>query len=210
MSNETYPKNAPDGNTNRRMAVRKVLLGLACGIALLCSGNSFAQQKKVDASQSGQIPAAPSTTPSATDADLIVILPQQLDPPSLQVDQTYCATGGIQCVGAGHTFEAAGPGNHNPVRIGIQVQQGGMPVDGLASTDFTVLNPFVPAGGPGVTKLACASCFQAAGQGLYTLFVHPAAVGVNWKSGSYFVQIQVRLLSGTRTIRGLTKIEIPF
>jgi hypothetical protein len=86
---------------------------------------------------------------------------------TVKVDQSYCATGGVQCTTTGHSAAAAGASNHNPVRFGIQILDAdGHPVDGLASTALTVFNPFVPAGGPAVTRLDCSDCFQAAGQGL--------------------------------------------
>lgn len=139
--------------------------------------------------------------------------PSSFGPVSLtvHVDETYCATGGVQCGADGHSFAAAGPDNHNPIRLGIQVLAGRKPVNGLAAGDFTFSNPFVPAGGGAISVYDCGSCFQTGGSGMYTLFVHRGPSG-NWKSGSYFAQLKVKVptASGSTTNRALVEIEIPF
>ena len=66
-------------------------------------------------------PATTATSGSAVSAYALL---------SVQVDDTYCATGGVQCTGTGHTAEAAGPGNHNPVRLVVQVAAPS-PIDAL-------------------------------------------------------------------------------
>lgn len=211
-----------------RITITRVGLVLVCGVALLSGGRSLAQREEtgflrvtepqIDLNQTGQIveETADSLSSATMRKESVTQASSSATFGSLaltvQVDQTYCGTGGVQCTGTGHTAAAAGPTNHNPVRLGIQVLRGGSPVGGLPSGDFTVSNPFVPAGGPGVTRVECPTCFQTAPGGLYTIFVHPAPASVNWKSGSYFVQVQVRVPFGffSVTQHALAQIDIPF
>jgi hypothetical protein len=175
---------------------------LLAAVALL-GGSALAGQTSSDLSDTGQVGASAAARSSAAlDAASFGNLGL-----TVLVDESYCATGGVQCSGSGHTGAAAGPTNHNPVRLGIQVLRGGTPLNGLSSGRFTTSNTFVPAGGPSVARVVCASCFQAGANGVYTIFVHPAPA-VNWKSGSYFVQVRVNL--GTTQLRALVEIEIPF
>ena len=131
---------------------------------------------------------------------------------AVYVDTTYCATGGVQCTTTGHTAAPAASGNHNPVRIVVQVSVNNgsgflVPVLGLGTSSFGVSTQFVPAGGANVEELVCASCFQEAGRGTYALFVHPIP-GVTWKSGSYFVLI-VFPIGGTTFFPTIARIDIP-
>jgi hypothetical protein len=71
----------------------------------------------------------------------------------------------------------------------------------------SVLNPFVPAGGAGAVQSTCEDCFQNAGNGMYAIFVSPSGTA-SWKSGSYFVQVRVKV--GARSHHALAQIEIPF
>ena len=193
----------------RKNTSRKVATGLASLLIVLWGGNAFAQQLDVD---NDGMDKAGKTTISTTEALAVKVVSGPFDL-TVKVDNTYCATGGIQCTTTGHTAQEAGPTNHNPVRLGLQILDPlGNPIDGLPSDAISVFNPFVPAGGPSVTRLDCPSCFGAAGQGLYTIFVHPAPVNFNWKSGSYFVQTQVtvKTIEGPRVVRALSEIEIPF
>ena len=131
---------------------------------------------------------------------------------AVYVDIRYCAFGAVQCTTPGHYEAAAAAGNHNPVRIVVQISGdtgGGLfaPIDGLASSLFSVSTQFVPAGGAGVEKLACLTCFQTVTGGTYALFVHP--IGNNlWRSGSYFVQIHFPS-EGTRLFPTIARIDIP-
>ncbi|MFN0086857.1 MAG: hypothetical protein ACKVX9_15810 [Blastocatellia bacterium] len=126
---------------------------------------------------------------------------------TVQVDHKYCATGGVQCTGPGLSTTAPANNNRNPVRIGIQVLQGAATVNNLTDADINVVNSFVPAGGTAVNQLGCPTCFQNAGNGTYAIFLNPVNNAL-WKSGSYFVQVQVRI--GNRIHRALAQIEIPF
>ena len=126
---------------------------------------------------------------------------------TVQVDPKYCGTGGVQCTGPGLSTTFPADNNRNPVRLGLQVLQATTPVANLTDADINVINSFVPAGGSAVNQIACASCFQNAGNGMYAIFVAPGA-GQTWKPGSYFVQVQVRV--GVETHRALAQIEIPF
>ena len=126
---------------------------------------------------------------------------------TVQIDNSYCATGGVQCTGPGLSTVAPAHTNRNPVRLGLQVLDGGAPVTNLTDAEINVLNSFVPAGGTAINQLACPTCFQNAGNGMYAIFLHPVN-NAFWKSGSYFVQVQVKV--GTRTHRALAQIEIPF
>lgn len=131
------------------------------------------------------------------------------------VDETECATGAVQCTGTGHTAAAAGSANHNPVAVGIQViDKHGNPIDGLGTTNFSANSQFIPAGGPGVSRLDCPQCFAAgsAPSGLYLVWVHPSPSGVNWKSGTYYLEIMVAVSTPAGILRqpALAKIEIPF
>lgn len=179
-------------------------LGAILAVAVLWGGSALAGQARVDSARTGLVGG--STGAASSQAVLGGTTFGNLSL-TVVVDESYCATGGVQCGGGGHTVAAAGPTNHNPVRLGIQVLRGGTPVLGASSGRFTTANPFVPAGGPGVTRVVCGTCFQMGGNGLYTIFVHPAPAG-NWKSGSYFVQVRVNL--GATQLRALAEIEIPF
>jgi hypothetical protein len=189
-----------------------VLLSLAL---LTASGAAFAQQEekqnKADAQSAGKVETddddqnaaaleAAANGGSATFGPIAV---------TVQVDPQYCRTGGVQCVGATLTpGVAAANTNRNPVRLGIQVlNAAGLPVNGLTDAQINVINNFVPAGGPGLGQFSCGTCFQSAGNGMYAIFIRPIPA-VNWKSGSYFVQVQVTV--GATTHRALAQIEIPF
>lgn len=185
--------------------------------ASLCTG-VLAQEVKQDVSGAGQVAVEAKPTikllrvesdasaPASISADLASATFGSLSL-TVQVDSLYCRTGGVQCTGAGLTTVAPADNNRNPVRLGLQVLDGLTPVTTLTDADVSVINSFVPAGGAAVSQLACASCFQNAGNGMYAIFVNPAA-GQTWKPGSYFVQIVV--VVGARTHRALAQIEIPF
>ncbi len=210
-----------------RANIRKTAINLSLSVlfgaaALMFGFTANAQQPKTDANSTGQV-TQPSAIEVSTKADLAreaetkattpsidpfpLILPLNSVKLSVKVDRTYCATGGVQCSGPGLSFAAAADTNRNPIRLGIQVLNNGAPVAGLTDADITVINPFVPAGGTAITQFSCASCFQNGGNGLYAIFVNPAGVA-NWKSGSYFAQVQVKV--GLSTYRELVQISIPF
>ena len=181
-----------------------VAVGVILAAAVLGGGSALAGQASTDSARTGRVASMSGSARSqaailgdATFGNLGL---------TVVVDESYCASAGVQCSGGGHTAAPAGPTNHNPVRLGLQVLQGGAALNGLSSGRFTTANPFVPAGGPAVTRVVCANCFQAGANGLYAIFVHPAPA-VNWKSGSYFVQIRVNL--GATQLRALAEIEIP-
>jgi hypothetical protein len=205
-------------------------LGLFCLLALpgVFGGfAAFAQQPKADAAGTGQIAqpapgeskssaraenskdsAQPSTFGPDTILDSLFPFPAANQVKlSVKVDNTYCATFGVQCSGPGLSFAAAANNNRNPVRLGIQVLNNGAPVTNLTDAEVNILNPFVPAGGTAITQLSCGSCFQNSGAGVYTIFVNPANSAL-WKSGSYFAQVQVKV--GSEVQRALLEIEIPF
>jgi hypothetical protein len=217
---------------NRKPNLRKAAAGLGafCLLAsLMVFGGlaAFAQQPKADTSGAGQVPQAAQddskssiktelpkvsmqaavTVPDAILDPLIPLL--VLDPVrlSVKVDNTYCATFGVQCSGPGLSFAAAANNNRNPVRLGVQVLNNGAAVTNLTDADINIINPFVPAGGTSVTQLSCPACFQNSGAGIYTIFVQPANSAF-WKSGSYFAQVQVKI--GSAIHRAMVEIEIPF
>jgi hypothetical protein len=196
-----------------KATMKLCLFVIAVTIAL--TGAAFAQESKPDTTATGQV-AQPSIKILAveTDADVETSIATNAASATfgslsltVQVDQTYCATGGVQCTGPGLSTVAPADNNRNPVRLGLQVLRGTTPVNTLTDADVTVVNSFVPAGGSAVGQLSCPTCFQNAGNGMYAIFVNPS-VGFTWKPGSYFVQIQVRV--GARTHRALAQIEIPF
>jgi hypothetical protein len=128
---------------------------------------------------------------------------------TVHVDETFCATGAIQCAAAqGYTHEAAAATNHNPVHLILQVMNGNVPVNSLPSSAFSADDKIVPAGGGAVVRLfGCPSCFGFEGHGVYDFLVHRGPKG-NWKAGSYFVQVKVEPVSGT-LLRALVEIDIP-
>ncbi|MBI1760231.1 MAG: hypothetical protein HYR56_02235 [Acidobacteria bacterium] len=186
--------------------------------ALLLTGAALAQDVKRDHSKTGQAADAAddlkvwpkldsSLAENFTTQALLSAAPGAATfgaTLTVQVDHSYCRTGGVQCFLPG---QAPGDLNRNPVRLGIQVLNGGVPVLGLTDADIDVFNPFVPAGGSAINQIACASCFQPAGNGIYTIFVAPA-VGQTWKPGSYFVQVRVNV--GGVIHRALAQIEVEF
>lgn len=142
---------------------------------------------------------AGSSTVSATDSQPVDV--------SVFVDQTVCATGPVQCVvQTDHTAEAAGPNNHNPVRLIVQVGSEGTAIAGLQSRDFRITTVAVPAGAGGLEKLKCDSCFvKVEPTSVYHVYVHPQE---NWYPGTYAVQLRINV--GGEEIRALSVIEIPF
>jgi len=166
--------------------IRKGRLCLACLVFILWTGDAFAQSDLIDVDEVGQITEAISTSGQP----LAISGPLQL---KTLADPSICRTGAVQCSGSGHTTRAAAKNNHNPVRVMIQVlDETGKPISGLTSASFNVSTSFVPAGGPGLARLDCGpDCFQESPEGVYGIFVHPAASGVNWKSGSYCLQVRV-------------------
>lgn len=181
--------------------VNKGGIGLVCLAFLLWAGYAFAQPDLADLDEVGQITEALSIS----GVPLTVSGPLQL---TVLVDQGYCGTGGAQCMYTGHSKKAAAKINHNPVRIMLQVlDEMGKPIVGIASDSFTVLTPFVPSGGPGLTRLVCSDCFQESPEGVYAVFVHPSPAG-NWKSGSYCFQVHVTV--GSISGYAVALIAIPF
>ncbi len=181
--------------------MKKWPLAAAVVAAAAFSGLALAGGSPIDTSYTGAVAqASPQPEVGATFGNLDL---------SVQVDETYCATGGVQCTGTGHTAAAAGPTNHNPVRIGFQLLSSGVPVTNVGTADVTVVAKFVPAGGSGLARLVCASCFQNAGNGVYDVFVHPALTG-NWRSGAYLIQVTVTNPSSKAKTYALGRIDIPF
>jgi hypothetical protein len=89
----------------------------------------------------------------------------------------------------------------------LQVLEGTAPVINLTSAEINLVAPIAPPGGSAVVKRSCPTCFLNAGSGLYVIFVNPFGTD-NWKSGSYYLQLQVTV--GAVTHRALAQIEIPF
>ena len=178
-------------------------MGLALVAVILWAGTAFSQPGVVDDDETGQIKEALSIA----SVPLAISGPLEL---TMLIDQSYCKTGGVQCTGTGHTAQAALKTNHNPVRVMIQVlDEKRNPVTGLASAAFSIAVPYVPAGGPTLTRVACAECFQgsAGPDGVYAIFVHPAVTG-NWKAGAYCLQVEV--VVGTAVSNAVGLISIPF
>lgn len=186
--------------------------------ALLLTGAALGQEPKRDQTRTGQAADAAEesktwskleleTTENFTNLSLLSAAPAAATfgaTLTVQVDHSYCLTGGVQCFIPG---QAPADFNRNPVRLGIQVLNGGAPVLGLTDAHIDVVNPFVPAGGSAISQIACASCFQNAGNGVYTIFVAPG-LGQTWKPGSYFVQVRVNV--GGVIQRALAQIEVSF
>jgi hypothetical protein len=178
-------------------------MGLALVAVILWAGTAFSQPGVVDDDETGQIKEALSIA----SVPLAISGPLEL---TMLIDQSYCKTGGVQCTGTGHTAQAALKTNHNPVRVMIQVlDEKRNPVTGLESAAFSIAVPYVPAGGPTLTRVACAECFQgsAGPDGVYAIFVHPAVTG-HWKAGAYCLQVEV--VVGTAVSNAVGLISIPF
>jgi hypothetical protein len=133
---------------------------------------------------------------------------------SAEIDEGYCATGGVQCGGNGHTFAAASSSNHNPVRIVLLVASNGAPVTGLPATSFDFSDGLVPAGGPepvlcpgGGSGCGPSSSPSDAGNGMYVFFAHPGPAG-NWKAGAYYARFTVTDSAGDKG-SALLEINIP-
>lgn len=142
-------------------------------------------------------------------------LPKTADPILINVmaDREYCATWARQCGETGHTPYPANQDNHNPVRLTVEVTRAidGSQVTGLTEDNFTIYNPFVPAGTSAVDVLECSGCFQDGGPlgpGVYTLLVHPAVEGFNWKPGRYDLLVNVH--TGESENSELVQIPISF
>jgi hypothetical protein len=133
---------------------------------------------------------------------------------SAQIEEGYCATGGVQCGAAGDTFTAASSANHNPVRVVLLVTESGAPVTGLASTSFDFADGIVPAGGSalavcvtGDPSCGPSSSLSDAGNGLYVAFLRKATTG-DWKAGSYFGRFTVTDAAGHKG-SVLVRVTIP-
>lgn len=130
---------------------------------------------------------------------------------SVAVDTRVCAGVPVQCGGAGHSFAAASGSNHNPIVLRLTVvNKNGLPVNGLAAANFIFANPFVPAGGGAAVACSVANCgastFQAAGNGLYSIFLDRGPAG-NWKAGGYAGTISVA--AGVNDGTSLVSFTIP-
>jgi len=143
------------------------------------------------------LPAAVAFAPAAHAAPLAV---------TVEVDTAVCATVPVQCGGAGHTFAAADSSNHNPIALRLSVvNKNGLPVAGLAASDFTFTNSIVPAGGGAAVACSVAECgastFANAGNGLYQIFLDRGPAG-NWKAGGYagIIQVSGGVNNGTRLV----------
>jgi hypothetical protein len=111
------------------------------------------------------------------------------------VDTEVCASGAVQCGGAGHSFDAASNANHNPIRMFVQVvRQDGLPVSGLGLANFSFSNNLVPAGGGAAGICSEAVCtvnrFGGGVNGLYQIFLDRIPAG-NWKAGAYAGTVRV-------------------
>jgi hypothetical protein len=126
---------------------------------------------------------------------------------TVQADQTYCATAGVQCTQLGGTVDPVADGNGNPARLVFQVlRPNGQPAVGLQDLDFEIGVTMPPAGGASLVIESCASCFNNAGNGTYTLCVRPPNE-IPWKSGMYASQLQITL--GQFTARALFRVDVP-
>ncbi len=186
----------------RYLKLCKFGAALTCGLILVSAGTSFAAKAPGGDSQNTGQAATEATTQGAnaesgtTFGNLTI---------TANTDEKYCLSGGVQCTTTGHTAAAVANTNHNPARIVFQVLSGTTPVTGLTSAAFTIFNPFVPAGGSSAVLLACASCFQSVGSGMYAIFVHPSSS--NWKSGTYHIQLRVQV--GATGNKALARIDVP-
>jgi hypothetical protein len=182
---------------------KRGMVGLVLLVVILWAGTCFSQSALVDTDETGQIKEALSIA----SVPLTISGPLEL---TMLIDQSYCKTGGVQCTGTGHTAQAALKTNHNPVRVMIQVlDEKRNPVTGLASAAFSIAVPYVPANGPGLARVDCATCFlgESSPDGVYAIFVHPAVSG-NWKAGAYCLQVEV--VVGTAVSNAVGLISIPF
>ena len=130
--------------------------------------------------------AASLATPAARAAALAL---------TVEVDTTVCATGAVQCSGAGHSFAIARSTNHNPIALRVTVvNKNGMPVNGLGPANFTFTDGIVPAGGGAAVVCSAADCgantFANAGSGLYQIYLDRGPAG-NWTTGGYAASLQV-------------------
>jgi hypothetical protein len=202
-------------NTLKKHIVKAGLLSLLSALTL--TATALAQEEKRDYRGTGQVEASADTkivVKSLSNLEAIAA-PQALLSTApgaatfgaaltVQVDHSYCRTGGIQCFLPG---QAPSDVNRNPVRLGLQVLNGGAQFSTLTDADVDVLNSFVPAGGAAVSQITGVSTFQNAGNGMYAIFVAPGA-GQTWKPGSYFVQVRVNVNGVIQ--RALAQIEITF
>jgi hypothetical protein len=142
-------------------------------------------------------------------------IPRPADPGStagvLQIDvvtdTAVCASGAVQCTvaGTGHTAQAASSANHNPLRMFVLVQAGGVGVPSLTLSNFAFANPFVPAGGGSATICPTASCGSSnfgGSAGLYTIFLDRLPAG-NWKAGAYGASLTVTFTKDGTTYHGI-------
>lgn len=203
-------------NILKKHIVKAGLLGLLSMLTL--SATALAQDEKRDHERNGQVASDTAETkvavkgisrfePVETAQTLLATAPGAATfnaTLTVQVDHSYCRTGGIQCFLPGQEPNDL---NRNPVRLGLQVLNGGVPFATLTDADVDVLNSFVPAGGAAVSQITGASTFQNAGNGMYAIFVAPS-VGQTWKPGAYFVQVRVNV-NGV-VYRALAQIEITF
>ncbi len=170
--------------------LRNVCQAFVLLFALLASGSLLAEsssQSNIDENNNGFLAQEQDITSSSSFGPLRV---------TVQLDQTYCASGGVQCGQTGSSYAVAANGNNALVRLSVQVGGIGSGCGGLTQSDFTISTPGVPAGGTSLVIASCPSCFNAGSNGMYTLFVKPFG-GYNWKSGSYFVQLRVNYDSTT-------------
>jgi hypothetical protein len=143
------------------------------------------------------LPAAAALAPAAHAAALAV---------NTEVDTTVCASGAVQCGGAGHSFAAADSSNHNPIALRLSVvNKNGLPVLGLTAADFTFTNGIVPAGGGAAVACSVANCgastFANAGNGLFQIFLDRGPAG-NWNQGGYaaIIRVNAGVNDGTKMV----------
>jgi hypothetical protein len=127
------------------------------------------------------------------------------------IDTEVCASGAVQCGGAGHSAVAASNDNHNPLRMFVQVvRRNGLPVNGLSIGNFSFSNNLVPAGGGAAGICSEATCtvnrFGGGINGLYQIFLDRIPAG-NWKAGAYAGT--VRVTEGANRGAGIVTFTIP-
>ena len=187
---------------SKRMYFAVIVASLFVTISVYAASsmNQYSDQENV-----GLVNTLTPTDPPNQDIGVGAMLPILV---TEDVDLSYCGSEGAQC--NNHTYYPANDSNHNPVRVGIMITANGVGVPGLKASNFTFVNPFIPAGASSAGICAAAICgtanFQDAGNGQYTLFVHPMTPNVNWKAGHYFASLTVN--KGKATVSSFVSWEI--
>lgn len=120
----------------------------------------------------------------------------------VSVDAAACVPMPPAC--EGDPPEPSSGTNANPVRVVVQVATPS-PLNGLTAEAFAVATPFAPPGAAPVRLAPCASCFEAAPGGTYSLWLAPESG--SWTPGTYFLRIG--LAGSGAVLPALARIDIP-